>query len=305
MSPAVQPSRFGDPDSGRAGAADANAVSEASVVSGNQRQATAQNPVVRMRGATLAFGPRVLWRDLDLDVLPGELIAVLGANGSGKTSLLRTILGEYRLTRGDATFLGQPLRRGNRHIGYVPQRGLSDVGVMLRGRDLVGLGLAGHRWGPGLPSRRRREVIDNLLREVGASEYADAPVGLLSGGEQQRLRVAQALASDPRLLLCDEPFASLDLRRQAEVVDLIDHQRKARGFAVLLVTHDINPVLEVVDRVLYLGNERFRIGTPDDVLRSDVLSDLYDAPVEVVRAGGRILVAGTPEQPHHDESRGQ
>jgi len=304
MSP-VTPSLSGDPESKRAGAAPEPPAS-GSVQAGHLWQLPDQDPVLRMRGATLALGGRVLWRDLDLDVRPGELIAVLGSNGSGKTSLLRTILGEFRLATGEATFLGQPVRRGSRHIGYVPQQGLSDVGVSLRGRDLVGLGLAGHRWGPGLPSRRRRRIIDDLLREVGASEYADVPVGLLSGGEQQRLRVAQALASNPWLLLCDEPLASLDLRRQAEVVDLIDQERRARGFAVLLVTHDVNPVLEIVDRVLYLGNERFRIGPPDEVLRSEVLSDLYEAPVEVVRAGGRILVAGTPEHPHHNhQGQGQ
>ena len=294
----VTSSGSGDPESERADAA-RETTANASVMAGHPSPLSDQDPVLRMRGATLALGGRVLWRDLDLEVRPGELIAVLGSNGSGKTSLLRTILGEFRLATGEATFLEQPLRRGNRHIGYVPQQGLSDVGVSLRGRDLVGLGLTGHRWGPGLPSPRRRKIIDDLLREVGASEYADVPVGLLSGGEQQRLRVAQALASNPRLLLCDEPLASLDLRRQAEVVDLIDQERKTRGIAVLLVTHDVNPVLEIVDRVLYLGNERFRIGPPDEVLRSEVLSDLYEAPVEVVRAGGRILVAGTPEHPHH------
>ena len=303
MSP-VTHSLSGDTESARAGAA-REAPASGSVLAGHLWQLHDQDPVIRMRGATLALGGRVLWRDLDLDVQPGELIAVLGSNGSGKTSLLRTILGEFRLATGEATFLGQPLRRGHRHIGYVPQQGLSDVGVSLRGRDLVGLGLVGHRWGPGLPSRRRRKIIDDLLREAGASEYADAPVGLLSGGEQQRLRVAQALANNPRLLLCDEPLASLDLRRQSEVVNLIDQERKARGFAVLLVTHDINPLLEVVDRVLYLGNERFRMGTPDNVLRSDVLSELFDAPVDVVRAGGRILVAGVPEQHHHDQGHGQ
>jgi zinc/manganese transport system ATP-binding protein len=300
----VTSSGFGDPESKRAGAAP-EAPASGSVLAGRLWPLPGQDPVLRMRGATLALGGRVLWRDLDLEVRPGELIAVLGSNGSGKTSLLRTILGEFRLASGEATFLGQPVRRGHRHIGYVPQQGLSDVGVSLRGRDLVELGLTGHRWGPGLPRRRRRKIIDDLLREVGASEYADAPVGLLSGGEQQRLRVAQALASNPRLLLCDEPLASLDLRRQAEVVDLIDQERRTRGFAVLLVTHDVNPVLEIVDRVLYLGNERFRIGPPDEVLRSEVLSDLYDAPVEVVRAGGRILVAGTPEHPHHHQSHEQ
>lgn len=262
-----------------------------------------QKPVLTMTRATLTLGERTLWRDLDLQVRPGEFIAVLGSNGSGKTSLLRTILGEHRLAAGSGEFLGQPLRRGDSRIGYVPQQHLADAATMLRGRDLVGLGLTGHRWGIDLPSRRRRARIDTLLAEVGASGYAEAPVGLLSGGEQQRLRIAQALAGEPLLMLCDEPLASLDLRAQAEIVDLIDGQRRARGFAVLVVTHDINPVLGVVDRVLYLGNGRFRIGTPDEVLRSEVLTGLYDSPVEVIRAGGRILVAGTPEQSHHPEQR--
>ncbi|WOQ18964.1 metal ABC transporter ATP-binding protein [Raineyella sp. W15-4] len=256
-----------------------------------------------MTRATLTLGERTLWRDLDLQVRPGEFIAVLGSNGSGKTSLLRTILGEHRLAAGSGEFLGQPLRRGDSRIGYVPQQHLADAATMLRGRDLVGLGLTGHQWGIDLPSRRRRARIDTLLAEVGASGYAEAPVGLLSGGEQQRLRIAQALAGEPLLMLCDEPLASLDLRAQAEIVDLIDDQRRARGFAVLVVTHDINPVLGVVDRVLYLGNGRFRIGTPDEVLRSEVLTGLYDSPVEVIRAGGRILVAGMPEQSHHPEQR--
>lgn len=260
-----------------------------------------QVPAVSFRGATLALGERVLWHDLDLDLHPGEFLAVLGSNGTGKTSLLRTILGEFRLTSGAGEFLGEPFRRGNPRIGYVPQQRVGDRGPTLRGRDLVALGLAGHRWGPGLPSPHRRHAVDDLLESVGASAYGDAPFELLSGGEQQRIRIAQALAGSPALLLCDEPLGSLDLRRQAEVTQLIDDQRRARGYAVLFVTHDINPVLGVLDRVLYLGNGRFRVGTADEVLRSDVLSDLYDAPVEVVRAGGRILVAGVPDHPHHED----
>jgi zinc/manganese transport system ATP-binding protein len=260
--------------------------------------AVAPKPVLALDAAGLSLGGQRLWRDLSLDVAPGEFLAVLGANGSGKTSLLRAILGQHRLDGGRAELLGEPVRRGDPRIGYVPQQRLSDAGVMLRGRDLVALGLTGGRWGTGWPSRRRRRAVDALIEDVGAGAYADAPLGVLS--EQQRLRIAQAIAGGPRLLLCDEPLASLDLRRQAEVVDLIDRQRRQRGFAVLFVTHDINPVLEVVDRVLYLGNGRFRIGTPGEVLRSDVLSELYQARVEVVRAAGRILVAGVPESPHHD-----
>jgi zinc/manganese transport system ATP-binding protein len=258
-------------------------------------------PVLTLRDAALTLGGRSLWTGLDLDVAPGEFIAVLGANGSGKTSLLKAVLGQHALSAGDARFLGQPVRHGDRRIGYIPQQRRPDDGVALRGRDLIALGIDGHRWGPGLPTAARRQRVDALLDEVGASHYARVPVAALSGGEQQRLRVGQALAGDPRLLLCDEPLSSLDLRAQRAVSDLIDRRRVARGFGVLFVTHDINPVLSHVDRVLYLAAGRFRIGTPDDVLRSEVLSELYSSPVDVIRANGRIIIAGAPDESHaHD-----
>jgi zinc/manganese transport system ATP-binding protein len=258
-------------------------------------------PILSLRDAALTLGGRRLWTGLDLDVQPGEFLAVLGANGSGKTSLLKAILGQHPLSAGTAALEGQPVRHGDRRIGYIPQQRRADDAVALRGRDLVALGIDGHRLGPGLPTVARRRRVDALLDEVGAAHYARVPVAALSGGEQQRLRVGQALAGDPRLLLCDEPLASLDLRAQRAVSDLIDRRRRARGFGVLFVTHDVNPVLEHVDRVLYLAGGRFRVGTPDDVLRSDVLSELYSSPVDVVRANGRIIIAGAPDESHaHD-----
>jgi zinc/manganese transport system ATP-binding protein len=264
-------------------------------------------PVLSLRGAQLTLGGRTLWSDLDLDVAPGEFVAVLGANGSGKTSLLKTVLGQHPLSAGTATLLGEPVHHGDRRIGYVPQQRLADEGAPMRGRDLVGLGVDGHRWGIALPSRARRARIDEVLDAVGARHYANAPISSLSGGEQQRLRIGQALAGDPALLLCDEPLLSLDLKAQGVVSRLIDDNRRARGFGVLFVTHDINPILEVVDRVLYLAGRRFRIGTPDEVLRSDVLSELYRSPVDVIRARGRVVIVGTPDQSHahgheHDHS---
>jgi zinc/manganese transport system ATP-binding protein len=259
---------------------------------------TAARPVLSLRDATLGFGDRTLWSGLDLDVQAGEFIAVLGANGAGKTSLLRVILGQQRLRSGEVTFLGEEVRRGSKRIGYIPQQKLADEGTPLRARDLVGLGLDGHRWGVPLPSRARRERIDALLESVGATRYANTPVATLSGGEQQRLRVGQALAGDPRLLLCDEPLLSLDLAHQRAVSELIDESRRRLGLGVLFVTHDINPVLDLVDRVLYLAGGRFRIGTPDEVLRSEVLSELYGSPVDVIRTRGRIVVVGAPDGPH-------
>ncbi|MCJ1713998.1 metal ABC transporter ATP-binding protein [Microbacterium sp. M1A1_1b] len=261
--------------------------------------------VLALHDAGLSYGARKLWDGLDLDVAPGEFLAVLGPNGAGKTSLLRTVLGQQRLTSGSMTFLGQPIRRGHRRIGYIPQQRLMESGTPLRARDMIAQGVTGHRWGIRPERGAERERIDRIIDEVGATAFADAPVAELSGGEQQRTRVGQAIAADPALLLCDEPLISLDLRHQRGVTELIDRQRRQQGAAVLFVTHDVNPILDVVDRVLYIAGGRFRIGSPDEVLRADVLSDLYGTPVDVVRTMGRIVIVGGAEAPgehHHCEA---
>lgn len=249
-------------------------------------------PVIEFSGASLTIGDRTLWRDLTLDVAPGEFLAILGPNGSGKTSLLRAILGQVPLDAGSL--------RVNGSLGYVPQQHADDSDTMaLRGRDLVGFGVDGTSWGIGLRgARRRRERVDAAIAEVGGRDFADKPFGLLSGGEQQRLRVAQALTDDPAALLCDEPLASLDLRNQRVVVDLLDARRRRRSTAILFVTHEINPVLPFVDRVLYLVDGRFRIGTVDEVMNSATLSELYGSRVEVAEVAGRLVVIGGDGEHH-------
>lgn len=256
--------------------------------------------ILEIEGGALGFGDRTLWRDLDLRVAAGEFLAVLGPNGSGKTSLLRTILGMQRLDAGSARLLGEPIHGGDRRIGYVPQQRILPAGTPMRGRDLVALGVDGHRFGLPVSRAADRARVAALVAAVGAEGFADRPVGQLSGGEQQRLRIAQALGGDPVLLLCDEPLLSLDLQNQRAVAELIDERRREHDTAVVFVTHDVNPVLDLVDRVLYLANGRFREGTPDEVLRGDVLSDLYGTPVDVIRTAGRVVVVGGLDESHHN-----
>lgn len=251
--------------------------------------------VLELRDAALAYGDRVLWSELNLAVAGGQFVAVLGANGSGKTSLLQAILGLRPLSRGRVLVAGEPVRRGSKLIGYVPQQRRIDPLTPLRARDIVAQGIDGHRWGFGWPTKDRRCQVDAALAAVGAAAYADVPVGVLSGGEQQRVRMAQALATDPQLLLCDEALLSLDLNHQAAITALLDRRRREHDTAIVFVTHEINPILPYVDRVLYLAGGRFRIGTVDEVMTSETLSALYGMQVEVLRSSGRILVAGVPD----------
>jgi len=260
---------------------------------------SAVTPAVSTREAGLVFGDRVLWSGLDLDIPPGQFVAILGSNGSGKTSLIRVLLGEQPLSTGEAWIAGEPVRRGSTLVGYVPQKVSIDSATMVKARDVVRMGLDGHRWGMPIGSARTRRAvratIDELLASVGAAQLADAPVSMLSGGELQRVRVAAALASNPSILLCDEPLAALDLRHQQEVAALLDRRRREHDTAVLFVTHDINAVLDYVDQVLYLAAGRFRLGPPEDVLTSAGLSELYGAPVDVIRAHGRIIVVASTD----------
>lgn len=267
-------------------------------------------PRVELDHATVSFGNRTLWSDLELAVTDGEFLAILGPNGTGKTTLLKVLLGLLPISGGAVRVNGKPPSRGNPDLGYVPQQQAFDPALPIRGRDLVRFGVDGHHWGPPLHRRAINRQVDAALDAVGAADYADAPVGLLSGGEQQRLRIAQALLGDPKVLLCDEPLLALDLASQRAVTRLIDNRRRSDGTPVLFVTHEINPVLPCVDRILYLVRGRWAIGTPSEILTSERLSDLYGIEVDVVKVRDRYLVVSAedemPTEPgahaHHDHA---
>lgn len=256
--------------------------------------------VLSVANASLSFAERSIWSELSFEVSPGEFIAVIGANGSGKSLLMKSILGQQRLSSGEIKFQGEPVARGNTKIGYVPQHRAIETGLPLRVIDVVRFGLDGHSFGLPLPSREKKQLALAALESVDALHLAQSPVGELSGGEMQRVRVAQALISKPSLILADEPLSALDLNHQQAVSELIATQR-ASGSAVLFVTHDVNPIIDYVDKVLYLAQGKHSIGTPDEVLRSDVLSELYGAEIDVVRNQGRIVVLGAHDHHHHED----
>jgi zinc/manganese transport system ATP-binding protein len=246
-------------------------------------------------------GRRVLDR-VSFSVKAGGFCGLIGSNGAGKTTLLRAILGMITPSNGRIVVAGGTQSRRNPQIGYVPQKIVLEADMPLRARDLVGLGLDGHRLGISRPASKRRIAVEEMLDAVGATRFADARIGNLSGGEQQRVMIAQALICRPKLLLLDEPLANLDIRSAAEVVELLARIAAELRIAILLSAHDMNPLLPVMDRVVYLADGRAASGTTDQVVRTDTLSALYGHHVEVIHVQGRVLVvSGAEHQAHHPD----
>jgi zinc/manganese transport system ATP-binding protein len=266
------------------------------------REHAREGTAVAFERAAARLGGRTIWSELTLSVAHGEFVAILGPNGAGKSTLIKAVLGLLPLSTGSASVLGRPPGEARQRIGYLPQRRNFDAGTRIRGIDIVSLGLDGARWGipiPGLPSRAREAArVAEVLELVGAAGYARKPIGELSGGEQQRLLIAQALVRRPELLVLDEPLDSLDLPNQAAVAALVRRICREENVAVLLVAHDINPILSYLDRVVYIAGGTAVEGSPEQVISSETLSRLYGAPIEVLRASdGRLVVVGQPDAP--------
>jgi len=259
---------------------------------------------VELRHAAVRAGGRTIWSGVDLEIEQGEFVAILGPNGAGKSTLLKVLLGVVPVSEGSVTVFGRPVRRGGDAIGYLPQRRRFDPDLRIRACDLVRLGLDGNRWGLSLPSAEADRRVHEVIDQVGATRYRDRAIGELSGGEQQRVLIAQALVAGARMLALDEPLESLDLNNQQAISELVRGLSRERGVTVLLVAHDVNPILPFIDRVVYVAGGHVLAGAPREVIRTETLSKLYDSPVEVLETSdGRLVVVGQYEPvSHHAES---
>jgi zinc/manganese transport system ATP-binding protein len=246
--------------------------------------------ILNVDRVSVTLSGRQILDEVSFSIGAGEFTGLIGPNGAGKTTLLRVILGLQRPASGGVDIRGQHRSLRRQPIGYVPQKVLLDPDMPMRARDLVALGADGERYGLRLPSRQRAAVVREMLHAVDADRFADARVGNLSGGEQQRVLIAQALISRPRLLLLDEPLANLDLRSSQEIVGLLARIVREQQVAVLLSAHEMNPLLPVLDRVVYLAAGRAASGPVEDVITTETLSMLYGQHVEVLRVQGRVVV---------------
>jgi zinc/manganese transport system ATP-binding protein len=258
---------------------------------------------IRADHVEVGFRDKVVWHDATFEVRRGEFTAVIGPNGAGKTTLFRLLLGLQRPSFGRLEVLGAPPRRGNRRIGYVPQRHTIDNETHVAADALVRLGASGSRWGPGFSYRTQREAAAEALDAVGAAELGSKSLGSLSGGELQRVFLAEAIVGNPEMLLLDEPLSNLDIRRSRELVEVVHHLVQSRHVTTLLVAHDINPLIECLDKVVYIANGHVATGPPESVLTSSSLSELYGVPVEVLHdSRGNIVIVGG-ENPHEERGR--
>ena len=250
--------------------------------------------IVAAEDLQVGYGGRTVWRGASFSVRRGEFVAVIGPNGAGKTTLFRLLLGLLEPAGGTMRIFGSPPTRGSARIGYVPQRHTIDDETNVECLELVRLAHAAGRLGLRFNFREERRVALEALEAVGALDLANKSLRGLSGGELQRVFLAEALVSNPELLLLDEPLSNLDIRRTRELVELVNGLVRSRNVAALLVAHDINPLIQYLDKVIYMANGKVATGAPADVLTSARLSALYDTHVEVLRdSRGNIVIVGT------------
>ncbi|HZS74181.1 MAG TPA: ABC transporter ATP-binding protein [Candidatus Nitrosotalea sp.] len=262
---------------------------------------TLHSKIITAEHVIAGYQDKTVWSDASFDINSGEFVAIIGPNGAGKTTLFRLLLGLQQPRGGTIKIFDAPPKRGNPKIGYVPQRHTVDSETNIESLELVRLGFSGKRWGFNLFSKKDHDAALDALEAVGARDLAHRSLSALSGGELQRIFLAEALVSNPDILLLDEPLSNLDMRREKELLQLVNSVVRSRNVTALLIAHNINPLLPFLDKVVYIANGKLATGKPKEVLTSESLTALYDVPIEVLKdSKGNIAIIGIEDTHGHD-----
>jgi zinc/manganese transport system ATP-binding protein len=262
---------------------------------------TSHSKIITAEHVVAGYDGKTVWSDASFDIDRGEFVAIIGPNGAGKTTLFRLLLGLQQPISGTIKIFDALPKRGNPKIGYVPQRHTIDSETNVESLELVRLGFSGKQWGFNLFSQKDRKAAFDALEAVGAKDLAHHPLSVLSGGELQRIFLAEALVSNPDILLLDEPLSNLDMRREKELLQLVNNVVRSRNVTALLIAHNINPLLPFLDKVVYIANGKLATGKPKDVLTSESLTALYGVPIEVLNdSKGNIAIIGIEDTHGHD-----
>jgi zinc/manganese transport system ATP-binding protein len=275
------------------------------MVGAMQSNAVKSQYAVEAKGLSVGYNDRKVWSNANFKVERGEFVAVIGPNGAGKTTMFRMLLGLQQPSSGKLSVFGEKPRRGSSKIGYVPQRHGIDNETNIECLELIRLAHSSYKWGLSLSTKEEKRAAEEAIRAVGATDFAHKSLSALSGGELQKIFLAEALVSNPEMLLLDEPLSNLDLKRAQDLVGLIDKIVRSRNVTTFLVAHDINPLIESLDKIIYMANGKVATGKPEEVLTSKRLSELYGTHVEVLHdSRGHILIHslyGMQEEPRPRE----
>ncbi len=231
---------------------------------------------------TVRYGEQIVLKDVSFHLDRGDFLGVIGPNGGGKTTLLKAILGLVDKYHGKVLVNGKPPGHRDNRVGYVPQHSEFDKKFPIRVRDVVLMGRLGNLGFRPFYTKNDRELALDALKSVDMLEYRDRQISKLSGGQLQRVLIARALTTDPRLLLLDEPTASVDEKMKTNIYSLLS-DLKDRGITIVLVSHDIGVISSYVEKVACLNKHFIYHGTGD--LSPDMIEAAYQCPIDLIAHG--------------------
>lgn len=245
--------------------------------------------VIECQNLDIRLGAHLILSGLNFQIKENQFIGIFGPNGSGKTTFMKALLGIIPYANGQVVVLGKTPQKARKQIGYIPQNRDMEL-FRLKGRDFIATSIHGHKLG--LPFLTKKDLyhIDSVLDLVHARDLAFIPLCEMSGGQRQRLLLAQALLGNPQLIIMDEPFSNLDPKWVKIILSLIKDLQEQRKLTVLLSTHDLNPLIKVMDKVICIGNHQAILGEVDQVITSDILTGLYGFPIDVIKTDQHLFV---------------